>query len=278
MLPALEVAEAESEHLLRVQKWLCYCCLWRWWQFGPRFRLSRPQTGKTTHPRQLAEITSQSSSSLVLRNTALQKDQRKEVLDGEKENHENPKTCCHFLRRLHRDFANTRSSKLRKKRSIAISFAKTTMPILSVHAREILDSRGNPTVEVDITTDLGHFFREMVVIRLIFCGAGLFRAAVPSGASTGIYEAYELRDGDKSRYLGKGVWSLKLCLFFFLNRLILMMTWSDLHPCRVPLCLTLSVFLFSQNRFSLLLNTFFHLRPFFKVLNLLEICGHISVE
>jgi len=62
------------------------------------------------------------------------------------------------------------------------------MPILSIHAREILDSRGNPTVEVDLKTDLG-----------------LFRAAVPSGASTGIYEALELRDGDKHRYLGKGV-------------------------------------------------------------------------
>ncbi|GFE53404.1 enolase [Babesia ovis] len=60
--------------------------------------------------------------------------------------------------------------------------------IKSVHAREILDSRGNPTVEVDLTTD-----------------TGVFRAACPSGASTGIYEALELRDGDKSRYLGKGV-------------------------------------------------------------------------
>merc|ERR1711991_417832 len=60
--------------------------------------------------------------------------------------------------------------------------------ILAVHAREILDSRRNPTVEVDVRT------RD-----------GLFRAAVPSGASTGIYEAIELRDGDKSRYGGKGV-------------------------------------------------------------------------
>jgi len=59
--------------------------------------------------------------------------------------------------------------------------------IKSIVAREILDSRGNPTVEVDLTTDLG-----------------LFRAAVPSGASTGVYEAVELRDNDKSRYLGKG--------------------------------------------------------------------------
>lgn len=62
------------------------------------------------------------------------------------------------------------------------------MSILKIHAREILDSRGNPTVEVDLYTE-----------------KGLFRAAVPSGASTGIYEALELRDNDKSRYLGKGV-------------------------------------------------------------------------
>jgi len=62
------------------------------------------------------------------------------------------------------------------------------MSIKHVHAREILDSRGNPTVEVEVTTE-----------------KGVFRAAVPSGASTGIYEALELRDGDKTRYLGKGV-------------------------------------------------------------------------
>ncbi len=61
--------------------------------------------------------------------------------------------------------------------------------ILGVHAREILDSRGNPTIEVEITTANG------------FVG----RAAVPSGASTGENEALELRDGDKGRYLGKGV-------------------------------------------------------------------------
>ncbi|MCX6333791.1 MAG: phosphopyruvate hydratase [Bacteroidia bacterium] len=61
--------------------------------------------------------------------------------------------------------------------------------IVSVHAREILDSRGNPTIEVDVTTASGYFGR----------------AAVPSGASTGENEALELRDGDKSRYLGKGV-------------------------------------------------------------------------
>jgi enolase len=61
--------------------------------------------------------------------------------------------------------------------------------ITYVHAREILDSRGNPTVEVEVLTRSGFFGR----------------AAVPSGASTGEYEAVELRDGDKRRYLGKGV-------------------------------------------------------------------------
>ena len=61
--------------------------------------------------------------------------------------------------------------------------------IETVHAREILDSRGNPTLEVDISLEDGAFGR----------------AAVPSGASTGAYEAVELRDGDKSRYGGKGV-------------------------------------------------------------------------
>ena len=61
--------------------------------------------------------------------------------------------------------------------------------ILGVHAREILDSRGNPTIEVEVTTVNGY----------------VGRAAVPSGASTGENEALELRDGDKGRYLGKGV-------------------------------------------------------------------------
>ncbi|HYD64698.1 phosphopyruvate hydratase [Azospirillum sp.] len=61
--------------------------------------------------------------------------------------------------------------------------------ITDIHAREILDSRGNPTVEVDVTLESGAFGR----------------AAVPSGASTGAHEAVELRDGDKSRYGGKGV-------------------------------------------------------------------------
>jgi enolase len=61
--------------------------------------------------------------------------------------------------------------------------------IVDVHARQILDSRGNPTVEVEVTTEDGYFGR----------------AAVPSGASTGKHEAVELRDNDKSQYLGKGV-------------------------------------------------------------------------
>src|SRR3954467_13168249 len=63
------------------------------------------------------------------------------------------------------------------------------MQITKVHGREILDSRGNPTVEVEITLD----------------GKTMGRAAVPSGASTGVREALELRDGDAKRYLGKGV-------------------------------------------------------------------------
>jgi len=62
------------------------------------------------------------------------------------------------------------------------------MSIKSIHARQIFDSRGNPTIEVDVVTD-----------------KGLFREQVPSGASTGIYEALELRDNDKANYLGKGV-------------------------------------------------------------------------
>ena len=64
------------------------------------------------------------------------------------------------------------------------------MPIITkVYAREVIDSRGNPTVEVEVTTASGAFGRAMV----------------PSGASTGEREALELRDGDKSRFLGKGV-------------------------------------------------------------------------
>ena len=60
--------------------------------------------------------------------------------------------------------------------------------IKSVYAREVLDSRGNPTVEVEVTTECGAFAS----------------AIVPSGASTGVHEAVELRDGDKNRYLGLG--------------------------------------------------------------------------
>ena len=61
--------------------------------------------------------------------------------------------------------------------------------IIDIYAREILDSRGNPTVEVEVYLESG----------------AMGRAAVPSGASTGEREALELRDGDKERYLGKGV-------------------------------------------------------------------------
>lgn len=65
---------------------------------------------------------------------------------------------------------------------------KTYIEITDIHAREVLDSRANPTIEVEVTTT-----------------EGIGRAIVPSGASTGEYEAYELRDGDKRRYNGKGV-------------------------------------------------------------------------
>ena len=74
------------------------------------------------------------------------------------------------------------------RRSAATAVSKRSMSaITGVRGREIIDSRGNPTVEVDITTK-----------------DGTFTASVPSGASTGIYEAVELRDGGK-RYMGKGV-------------------------------------------------------------------------
>jgi enolase len=74
---------------------------------------------------------------------------------------------------------------------VARSQSRNMATIHKIVGREIIDSRGNPTVEVDITTEIG-----------------MFRASVPSGASTGIHEAVELRDGGK-RYLGKGV--LKAC-------------------------------------------------------------------
>jgi len=83
-----------------------------------------------------------------------------------------------------------RMYKAAEKAGVDVSALMAKMPIIeSLKAREILDSRGNPTVEVDLITEGGIFVR----------------AAVPSGASTGIHEACELRDGDKSRYLGKGV-------------------------------------------------------------------------
>jgi enolase len=61
--------------------------------------------------------------------------------------------------------------------------------IIDIHARQILDSRGNPTIEVDLFTESG----------------ATGRVAIPSGASTGVHEAVELRDGNKDEYLGKGV-------------------------------------------------------------------------
>jgi enolase len=71
-----------------------------------------------------------------------------------------------------------------------LHLTKNQMSLIeSIHARQILDSRGNPTIEVDVTTEGGAFGR----------------AAVPSGASTGTHEAVELRDGDKKKFLGKGV-------------------------------------------------------------------------
>jgi enolase len=68
------------------------------------------------------------------------------------------------------------------------SRAMSATTITGIRGREIIDSRGNPTVEVDVTTSLG-----------------TFTASCPSGASTGAYEACELRDGDAKRYMGKGV-------------------------------------------------------------------------
>lgn len=97
------------------------------------------------------------------------------------------------------------------------------MPITKIHAREIYDSRGNPTVEVDLYTDKGERFVQIAEEKSWFKKqknewkfpnfikkkkkkiAGVFRAAVPSGASTGIHEALELRDGDKAVHHGKGV-------------------------------------------------------------------------
>src|SRR5271157_3209111 len=73
--------------------------------------------------------------------------------------------------------------------SLTTAMSKPVATIAQVRGREILDSRGNPTVEVDV----------------ILANGSLGRAGVPSGASTGTHEAVELRDGDQKRYLGKGV-------------------------------------------------------------------------
>ena len=70
-----------------------------------------------------------------------------------------------------------------------LEFRMSQTIISKVRARQVLDSRGNPTVEVDVELD----------------GGAVGRASVPSGASTGEHEAWELRDGDKDKYLGKGV-------------------------------------------------------------------------
>src|SRR5947199_8835499 len=90
-------------------------------------------------------------------------------------------TCRVDSRRIERPRANSREP-WRRSETVGLS-------IDDVVAREILDSRGNPTIEVDVILEDGT----------------LGRAAVPSGASTGAHEAVELRDGDKSRYAGKGV-------------------------------------------------------------------------
>merc|ERR1719379_3059271 len=74
------------------------------------------------------------------------------------------------------------------RRALLTSSKRSFATIAEIRAREIMDSRGNPTVEADVITDKGD----------------LFRAAVPSGASTGVYEALELRDKDANRFLGKG--------------------------------------------------------------------------
>jgi enolase len=85
------------------------------------------------------------------------------------------------------NFVKTTMLSTLSRSSRAVASKRFMSAITGVHGREIIDSRGNPTVEVDITTD-----------------KGTFTASVPSGASTGAYEAVELRDGGK-RYMGKGV-------------------------------------------------------------------------
>lgn len=96
---------------------------------------------------------------------------------------------CALLATVDSAFAFTTPSMGRAATKLNMASASSSAKIESVKAREILDSRGNPTVEVEIGTSDG----------------SMYVASVPSGASTGAYEAVELRDGDKGRYLGKGV-------------------------------------------------------------------------
>jgi len=83
------------------------------------------------------------------------------------------------------------------------------MPISKVHARQVYDSRGNPTVEVvsDRNSQPAGSTSQLIsgLLQDLITEQGLHRAIVPSGASTGSHEAHELRDGDKSRWSGKGV-------------------------------------------------------------------------
>ena len=94
-----------------------------------------------------------------------------------------------MLRNLHTENFVSEATETALHYTTSLTTNHTMRTIETVHAREILDSRGNPTIEVDVRTSEG----------------ALGRAAVPSGASTGKYEAVELRDGDQNRYLGKGV-------------------------------------------------------------------------
>ncbi len=99
----------------------------------------------------------------------------------------------------------------------------TKHTISYIQAREILDSRGNPTVEVDIELSNG----------------ALGRAAVPSGASTGSHEALELRDGDKKRYLGKGVLKAVENVNTIIKKKIMKKSfdqdsaWGECHSCSI---------------------------------------------
>lgn len=80
------------------------------------------------------------------------------------------------------------------------------MAIIKIHARSVYDSRGNPTVEVDVITETGKKSGiSCSTLLLLTFISGLNRAIVPSGASTGQHEAVELRDGDKTKWAGKGV-------------------------------------------------------------------------